>query len=186
MSRLLSTLTTATYKSTNQRSRLSILSGSFSSSTGLRPFSRAVVWGHLVAGPSPVINRLACHAPGPLVKLHTILLETTPTASLHTALRSCGNIASVTSLQTYPALPFAVPGSVAVCQPAGIPYENARENHFAEHRHTHGSSSWGVGRRSCQPRLAWFLSRYPRQRGSCADGRFAECPKFRSSQALTL
>jgi hypothetical protein len=87
------------------------------------------------------VNREPKH----LVKLHTILLGTCPIAFLHTALRTCGNVAFVTSLQTYPALPFAVPGSFGVCQLASIPYGNARENHSAANGHTRGSSIWAVG-----------------------------------------
>jgi len=128
------------------------------------------------------VNREPKH----LVKLHTILLGTCPIAFLHTALRTCGNVAFVTTVQTYPTLPFAVPGSFGVCQLASILYGNVRENHSAEHGHIRGSSSWAVGRRFCQPRLARFLSRSPRQRGSCPDGRFADSPKFHSLQVLTL
>jgi hypothetical protein len=127
------------------------------------------------------VNREPKH----LVKLHTILLGTCPIAFLHTALRTCGNVAFVTSVQSDPALPFAVSGSFGVCQLASIPYENARENQSAGKTHTPGSSSWVPGRRFYEPRLARFLSRYPRQRGNCAR-QSADSPKFHSLQALTL
>jgi hypothetical protein len=120
------------------------------------------------------------------VKLHTILLGTCPIAFLHTAHHSCGSVAFVTTVQTYPALRSAVPGLFGIYRPASIPYGNARENHPAANSRSRGSSSWVVGLRFCQANLARFASRYPRQRGSCADGRFADSPKFHSLQALTL
>jgi len=128
--------------------------------------------------------------PKHLVKLHTILLGTCPIAFLHTALRTCGNVAFVTTfvttLQTYPAPPFAVPGSFGVCQLASIPYENARENHSAGNTHTRGSSTQVVGLWLRQAKLARFASRYPRQRGSCCDRRFADSPNYHSLPALIV
>jgi hypothetical protein len=103
---------------------------------------------------APAINRPACHAPESLVKLHTMPCRWGLTSFRHNTLRNFGNVACVATVRTYPALPSAVPGLFAVCQPAGIPYGNARENPSGAHSHSLGSSAGVVGLQLCQPRLA--------------------------------